>query len=69
MMHGQANIKDMQCTYNERRVRVTIVAVGKQRVTYSEYVSTVLATRHAMRMRRIVVLRDPLTTTFFHFTS
>jgi hypothetical protein len=48
--------QDRQCTYNVtlRILRVTIVAV-EMIITYSECISIVLVTQHAMRMRCIVI--------------
>jgi hypothetical protein len=47
---------DRQCTYNVklRCVRVTVVVVDKQNITYSECVSVASVILHAMRMRRII---------------
>ena len=39
-----------------RRVRANVVGVEKQKcITYSVYVSVVLVSHHAMRMRRIIL--------------
>jgi hypothetical protein len=46
-----------------RHVRVTIVAVEKKRITYSECVSVVLVIQHVKRIR----LSD--STIFFHIIS
>jgi hypothetical protein len=49
--------QDRQCTYNVRlrRVRVTIVAVVKQYVTYSECVSAALAIQHGKHMHHVTL--------------
>jgi hypothetical protein len=48
-----------------RRVRATIVAEEKQRVTYSECASVALAIQHSMRMRLIVICDLSGSTIFF----
>jgi uncharacterized protein YgbK (DUF1537 family) len=49
--------QERQCTYNVtlRRVRVTIVALKKISITYSQCVSVALFIQHAMRVRRIIL--------------
>jgi hypothetical protein len=57
-MHPYYKEQDKQCSINVklRRVRVTIVKVGKQKkYTYSECVSVALVIEHAKRMRRIIL--------------
>ena len=39
----------------QRSVRVTMVTVEEQNITYSECVSTALVIHHAMRMRCIIL--------------
>jgi hypothetical protein len=43
------------CNVTVRRVRVTIVAVEKECITYSECLSAAVFIQHAMRMRRIIL--------------
>ena len=54
---SEIRTKGSQCTYNVtwRCVRVTIVAVGKIIVTYSECVFVALVTQHKLRMHLIVI--------------
>ena len=58
----------MKCTYNVtlRRVRATIVAVGKaMSITYSECVFVALGVEHEMRMRHNFIFVLPRSTIFF----
>ena len=65
------NKLDRQCTYHVtlRRIRATIVVVGKQYHTYSECVAVALGIQHAMHMRHIVICGLPGFTVFFHIVS
>jgi len=64
--------EDRQCTLKGtfRRVRVTIVAVDKQKsITYSEFVFVALVIQHAMRMGCIAICSLQGCTIFFYTIS
>jgi len=55
MIHFFQQDRQCMCKVISRRVRVTVVAVEKQVITYSKCMSVALGIQHAMRMRRIVL--------------
>jgi len=64
--------KDRQCMYNvtERRVRVTVVAVGKAiSITYSECMSVILVIQQATRMRHVVICGQSRSAAVFYMIS
>jgi hypothetical protein len=53
-----------------KHVRVIIVALEKECVTYSECLSIALVIRHEKRMRHVIVIFRPSgSTMFFHIDS
>ena len=50
-------------------VRLTIVAVERQSITFSECVFVALGIHHAMRMRHIVICGLPGSKVFSHIIS
>jgi hypothetical protein len=70
-MPNLSDYRRFQCTYKVALMRVpaTSVAVGKQCVTYSEYVSVALVIQHVMRTRVIIIYGSSGRTIFFHVIS